>query len=71
MLELVGLEPRPDLHSDGVSLVPLLSGGSIADRSLYWQREMNAQMPTPNPDYDPVEAAGARQKRIPRNKRQG
>ena len=36
MLELVGLEPRPDLHNDGVSLVPLLNGGSIADRSLYW-----------------------------------
>ena len=37
LLELTGLSPEPDLHRDGVSLVPLLSGdGSIEPRSLYW-----------------------------------
>lgn len=37
MLELAGLGSKPDLHADGVSLVPLLTGGkSLADRALYW-----------------------------------
>ncbi len=34
MLELAGLEPAKDI--DGVSLVPLLSGGNLAPRPLYW-----------------------------------
>lgn len=36
MLELAGLPARPNRHSDGVSLVPLLNGDAIAPRSLYW-----------------------------------
>jgi len=37
IVELAGLQPRADLHADGVSLVPLLKGGKPAEpRSLYW-----------------------------------
>jgi len=38
ILDLAGLDPRPDLHRDGVSLVPILEGeASLAyDRKLYW-----------------------------------
>lgn len=36
MLELAGLPLRPDWHADGVSLVPLLKGGTLADRTFYW-----------------------------------
>jgi len=36
ILDLVGAELRPEEHEDGVSLVPLLEGGAIADRPLYW-----------------------------------
>jgi arylsulfatase A-like enzyme len=36
LLELVGADLRPDQHIDGVSLVPLLTGDSIAERPLYW-----------------------------------
>ncbi len=37
MLELAGIKLCPDLHADGLSLVPLLSGsGSIPERTLYW-----------------------------------
>ncbi|MEO1616252.1 MAG: sulfatase [Planctomycetota bacterium] len=36
LLELCGLPLRPEQHLDGVSLVPLLQGKSIADRPLYW-----------------------------------
>jgi len=36
MLELAGLELQPELHTDGLSLVPLLKGESISNRSLYW-----------------------------------
>ena len=36
ILELCGLPLRPKQHADGVSLVPLLKGGEIADRPLYW-----------------------------------
>jgi arylsulfatase A-like enzyme len=36
LLELAGLPPRPRQHVDGVSLVPLLKGGSIAARPLFW-----------------------------------
>jgi len=37
MLELAGLDPRPELHGDGRSLIPLLKGGpESADRTLYW-----------------------------------
>lgn len=36
LLELAGAPLRPDQHQDGVSLVPLLKGETIADRPLYW-----------------------------------
>lgn len=36
LLELAGVPLRPEQHKDGVSLVPLLKGGSIEDRPLYW-----------------------------------
>lgn len=36
ILELCGLPLRPEQHVDGVSLKPLLSGGSIPNRPLYW-----------------------------------
>ena len=36
ILELCGLPSRTDQHVDGVSLVPLLKGGSIDPRPLYW-----------------------------------
>lgn len=36
ILELAGLPLQPAQHVDGVSLVPLLKGGAIADRDLFW-----------------------------------
>ncbi|MEX2028755.1 MAG: sulfatase [Candidatus Curtissbacteria bacterium] len=36
LLELTGQEIRPEEHQDGVSLIPLLNGGSIEERSLIW-----------------------------------
>ena len=36
ILELAGLPPRPDQHVDGVSLVPLLKGGTLPPRDLFW-----------------------------------
>lgn len=36
ILDLAGLTLRPDQHNDGVSLVPLLKSGQIAERSLIW-----------------------------------
>ena len=36
LLEISGLDAKPNQHQDGVSLVPLLKGGSIPDRALYW-----------------------------------
>ena len=36
ILELAGLPARPKQHEDGVSLVPLLKGGSISTRPLFW-----------------------------------
>jgi len=36
LLQLAGLPLRPQQHVDGVSLVPLLKGGQIADRPLFW-----------------------------------
>ena len=37
ILDMAGLPPRPDQHRDGVSLVPLLKGGTQIDReALYW-----------------------------------
>lgn len=36
LLELAGAPLRPHQHQDGVSLVPLLKGQTIADRPLYW-----------------------------------
>lgn len=36
ILELAGLPARPEQHCDGVSLVPLLRGQTIPERSLFW-----------------------------------
>jgi arylsulfatase A-like enzyme len=36
MLELAGLPPKPQQHLDGVSLVPVLKGGTLAERDLFW-----------------------------------
>ncbi len=36
MLELAGLPLMPQQHMDGVSLVPVLKGGKIKDRDLFW-----------------------------------
>jgi arylsulfatase A-like enzyme len=36
LLELTGSDLRPEEHLDGVSLVPLLEGGSIDERPLIW-----------------------------------
>jgi arylsulfatase A-like enzyme len=37
VLELCGLEPRPERHRDGVSLAPLLKqSGELAARPLFW-----------------------------------
>ena len=36
ILDLLGLPLRPDQHNDGVSLVPLLNGKTIAERPLIW-----------------------------------
>lgn len=36
MLELAGLPLLPKQHVDGVSLVPVLQGGTLADRDLFW-----------------------------------
>lgn len=36
ILQLAGLPSRPQQHVDGVSLVPLLKGGRIAPRPLFW-----------------------------------
>ena len=36
LLELAGAELKPEEHTDGVSLVPLLIGETIAERPLIW-----------------------------------
>ncbi len=36
MLELAGLPSMPEQHVDGVSLVPVLKGGEIGERDLFW-----------------------------------
>ena len=36
LLDLAGLSAAPDLHADGVSLLPLLSGKSVGHRTLFW-----------------------------------
>ena len=36
LLELAGADLRPEEHTDGVSLVPLLNGGTINERPLIW-----------------------------------
>lgn len=36
LLELCGLDRRPEQHLDGVSLIPLFQGLDIAPRPLYW-----------------------------------
>jgi len=35
-LQMAGLPLRPRQHIDGVSLVPLLRGGTLAERRLFW-----------------------------------
>ena len=36
ILDLAGLPLKPRQHIDGVSLLPLLKGGKIAERDLFW-----------------------------------
>jgi len=36
LLELIGADLKPEEHTDGVSLVPLLKGKTIAERPLVW-----------------------------------
>lgn len=36
ILELAGLPQMPKQHIDGTSLVPVLKGGSISERALFW-----------------------------------
>ena len=36
ILDLIGADLKPDQHNDGVSLVPLLKGGTIAEHPLIW-----------------------------------
>ncbi|TVQ02267.1 MAG: sulfatase [Planctomycetaceae bacterium] len=36
LLELAGLPLRPSQHADGLSLVPLLRGGTLPERPLIW-----------------------------------
>jgi arylsulfatase A-like enzyme len=36
ILELAGIPQKPEEHSDGVSLVPLLNGQTISERPLIW-----------------------------------
>jgi len=36
ILDMAGLPLKPDQHQDGISLVPLLKGGEVADRALIW-----------------------------------
>jgi arylsulfatase A-like enzyme len=35
-LDIAGLPLKPDQHMDGVSLVPVLKGGALKKRSLFW-----------------------------------
>lgn len=36
LLEMAGLAPRPEQHVDGVSVVPLFTGKTLARDTLYW-----------------------------------
>lgn len=36
LLELAGADLRPEEHNDGMSLVPVLNGGSLPERPLIW-----------------------------------
>jgi arylsulfatase A-like enzyme len=36
LLDAASMKPQPDQTLDGVSLLPLLKGGAIPDRSLFW-----------------------------------
>ncbi len=36
LLDLAGFPLKPEQHIDGISLKPLLEGGSIAERPLFW-----------------------------------
>jgi arylsulfatase A-like enzyme len=36
ILDLIGVELKPEEHSDGVSLLPLLKGETLKERPLFW-----------------------------------
>lgn len=36
LLDLAGLELKPNEHTDGISLLPLMQGDSVTERPLYW-----------------------------------
>ena len=36
LLELAGIQLKPEEHSDGMSLVPVLKGGTLPERPLIW-----------------------------------
>ena len=36
ILDLIGAKSRPQQHMDGVSLLPVLMGNEISERSLFW-----------------------------------
>jgi len=36
ILDLAGLPLKPDQHLDGISILPLLMGGQVAERALIW-----------------------------------
>ena len=36
ILDIAGLPLRPNQHRDGVSLVPVLKGGTLPERPLFW-----------------------------------
>ena len=36
LMELIGASQKPEEHSDGISLVPLLNGKNVQERELIW-----------------------------------
>ncbi len=36
LLELVGIKPKPEEHNEGLSLLPILKGGTFPERPLIW-----------------------------------
>ena len=44
LLEAAGAEPDPNYPTDGISLLPILTGSAApADRTLFWRYKLNAQ----------------------------